>query len=182
MDRLKEILNNSKPNQNNISKQTNDDVQNIKLSPKKPGRKPNLTHVSEIDEEAKINKIARPIISKRFKKKDFKKAKLLSLGYPRDLVKENQKIGKGIKGKKRYIIPVRYQDEKGLTHNRNVQFGNVEHNDYLHTGDELKKIKCISRLKHEDNFLHENFYRLYLLNNTKDLTESFVMLKDALNV
>lgn len=199
MDKLRDLLNAPRANDIDGQNKSFNQVKSVKFSQNhgQNGRFLKKTITKNQDEEMsnlesdnfigqstqQPNKILKPVISKRLKKNDFQKAKVISLGFPRDLMKESQNGGKPFKGKKRFAIEVKYKDDKGKSHTRNVLFGNVEDNDYSFTGDELARLRCTARLKHTDNFLHQNFYRLFLLNSpSKNMVESYSRLREAMGV
>lgn len=194
MDRLRDIL--SAPRANDIEGQTTNSSQS---RPVKNGqhhsqngrftKKPITKNRSEDEIDyigetpTKETKILKPVIAKRLKKSDYKKVKVISLGYPRDLMKESQNGGKPFKGKKQYSIEVKYRDDKGQPHTRNVLFGNVEDKDFYTTGDEMARLTRAARLRNTDNPLHQNFYRLFLLNSpNKTMLESYSRLREAMDV
>lgn len=103
------------------------------------------------------NSILRPGIRK-FKRSDYKKAKLKNIGFPRKLTPTQN-------CKRKYSVAVEYQDEMGKAHVKNVRFGRDDVPDFIDHKDPKKRLSTVSKMGNDENFLHPNFYKMYLLNS-----------------
>jgi len=158
-------------------KQKNSSTMNKSKNSSNEGKPAPGKSKNRIDEgNSAPNKSKNSTQKQSFKRSDFKKAKLLSLGFP-------QKVETNDHSKKKYLIQIKYQDNQDKIRIKNVRFGKDNVEDYIDHRDDSKRLRCINKMKNDDNFLHPNFYRLYLLNSKNiDMYEAYKDLTKALNV
>lgn len=103
----------------------------------------------------------------KFKREDYKEAKLLDIGRP-------YVPKKGSRSKKRYAVDVKFTDTRtGKDRTKQVQFGKEGKDEFIDHHDDKKRRRSIVGLSQDDNPLHPNFYKLYLLNYKDTIEESY---------
>lgn len=111
----------------------------------------------------------------KFKRKNYKDAELIYIGYPR-------KRDSTEKGKKRFTVEVTYKIG-GRERKRKVPFGKEGKLEFIDHHNEVKRLATLSNLKNDENFLHPNFYKAYLLNSTHEsISDAYMNLINTLSL
>lgn len=106
-----------------------------------------------------------PKVAKKIKKfNQFdEKHKILEIGEIQNI--DNPKFHKKLK------IKIKYRNNDGKIKSKTIRFGDERKKNFVDTKDESIKKKINSRLARGDNFLHENFWRLRILNGNSTSKE-----------
>lgn len=126
----------------------------------------------EIQDRPSISNQSKKIT--KFKRENFKEAKIISLGLPRrvDNIREQSS--------KKYCVEVKFQDKEGRMRCKNIRFGNVARKDFIDHLDESKRLKTVEKIKEKENWLHPDFYHAYLLNSAPKIEDAFFNLNKVL--
>lgn len=113
----------------------------------------------------------------KFSRKEYKDAQLTSIGTPKRLTPTEH-------CKRRYSVRVGFKDLKnGKSREKLVQFGREGKETFIDHKNLIRRENCISKLKHTENFLHPNFYDLYILNGKREtVLDNYIALVNALEL
>lgn len=113
----------------------------------------------------------------KFRRVDFKNADLTYIGLPKKLTPSDR-------CKRRYAVRVEFKDiQTGAAKSKLVLFGREGKEGYVDHKNLIRRENCITKLKHTENFLHPNFYDLYILNGKRDtVKDNYIALVDALEL
>lgn len=130
---------------------------------------------SEMEEDPiSINPTSKKIT--KFKREQYKDAKITYLGFPTKIDSIFQKT------LKKWTIEVRFTDKEGRQRVKNIRFGNVIKPDFIDHQNETLKQQFLSKKNLElDNWLHPDFYKVYLLNTSPDINTAYKNLVSKLN-
>lgn len=125
------------------------------------------TSTGELDvmEEHKDRTSDVPGVTKKiqkFKRADYADGELIHIGLP-------ERLKPSDKCRKRFAVNVRFIDKKtGKKRSKLVRFGKEGKDEFIDHKDAIKRERCIAKLGNDENWLHGNFYKLYLMNSNSE--------------